>query len=47
MERLIEEIVIEGAEFQIIQKPKTLYAGYKAEADNEDKEFGVNTYELF
>lgn len=38
MERLIEKVVIEGAEFEIIQKPETLYAGYKAEADNGGEE---------
>lgn len=43
MDKLIEKIIIEGAEFEIIQKPATLYAGYKAEADNES----VNTFELF
>ena len=31
MDQLIEKVVIEGAEFQIIQKPATLYAGYRAE----------------
>lgn len=33
MDQLIEKVVIEGAEFQIIQKPATLYAGYRAETD--------------
>ena len=47
MEQLIEKVVIEGVEFQIIQKPTTLYAGYKAEADNEDEESSVDTYQLF
>ena len=47
MEQLIEKIVIEGIEFQIIQKPATLYAGYKADADNEDVESSVDTYQLF
>lgn len=43
MDKLIEKVIIEGAEFEIIQKPATLYAGYKAEVDNES----VNTFELF
>lgn len=43
MEQLIEKVIIEGAEFQIIQKPETLYAGYMAESDNGS----INTYELF
>ena len=47
MERLIEKVIIEGAEFQIIQKPETLYAGYKAEADSGDEESSIDTYELF
>ena len=47
MEQLIEKIVIEGIEFQFIQKPATLYAGYKADADNEDVESSVDTYQLF
>ena len=47
MDQLIEKVVIEGAEFQIIQKPATLYAGYKADADNEDVESSVDTYQLF
>ena len=47
MEQLIKKVVIEGVEFQIIQKPATLYAGYKAEVDNEDVESSVDTYQLF
>ena len=47
MERLIEKVVIEGAEFEIIQKPETLYAGYKAEADNGGEESSIDTGELF
>lgn len=43
MDKLIEKITIEGAEFEIIQKPATLYAGYKAQADNES----VDTFALF
>lgn len=47
MEQIIEKVVIEGAEFEIIKKPATLYAGYITEADNGDDEQAVNTYELF
>ena len=47
MDQLIEKVVIEGAEFQIIQKPATLYAGYRAEADNGDEESNVDTSQLF
>lgn len=43
MDKLIEKVIIEGAEFEIIKKNATIYAGYKAEADNEN----VNTFELF
>ena len=47
MDQLIEKVVIEGAEFQIIQKPATLYAGYRAETDNGDEESNVDTSQLF
>ena len=47
MERLIEKVIIEGVEFQVIQKPATLYAGYRAEADNGDEESNVDTSQLF
>ena len=47
MERLIEKIIIEEVEFQVIQKPATLYAGYRAEADNGDEESNVDTCQLF
>ena len=47
MEQLIEKVIIEGAEFQIIQKPKTLYAGYKMAVDKGDEESGVSSWELF
>ena len=47
MEHFIEKVVIEGVEFQIIQKPATLYAGQKADVDNEDEESSVDTYQLF
>ena len=39
--------MIKGAEFQIIQKPKTMYAGCQAKADNEKEESNVNTFGLF
>ena len=47
MDQLIEKVVIEGIEFQIIQKPATLYAGYRAETDNGDEESNVDTSQLF
>ena len=47
MEQLIEKVIIEGVEFQVIQKPATLYAGYRAEVDNGDEESNVDTCQLF
>jgi len=54
MEKLIETVIIEGAEFQIIHKPETYYAGFKAEADSGDENENenpagvpVNTHDLF
>ena len=46
-DQIIKNVVIEGTEFQIIQKPATLYAGFIAEADNGDGISNVNTFELF
>lgn len=47
MEKVLDTVVIEGAEFQIIQKPATLYAGYKAESENGGGTPGANTCMLF
>ena len=47
MEQVVENVVIEGAEFQIIKKPHTLYAGFLAEADNGDEENIIDTHALF
>ena len=47
MKQIIEKVMIKGAEFQIIQKPKTMYAGCQAKADNEKEESNVNTFGLF
>ena len=47
MDQLIEKVVIEGAEIQIIQRPATLYAGYREETDNGDEESNVDTSQLF
>lgn len=47
MYKILDTVVIDNAEFIIIQKPATIYAGFKAEADNGDEENSVNTYELF
>lgn len=56
MEKLIETVIIEGAEFQIIHKPETYYAGFKAYSDDGDEnenenenpaDVPVNTHDLF
>ena len=47
MDNIIEKVTIEGVQFQIIKKTATLYAGFKAETDNEDDASGVDTYSLF
>lgn len=38
MDKLIEKVVIDGVEFEIIQKPTTWYVGYKADADSMEGE---------
>ena len=48
MEKILDTVIIEGVEFQIIHKPETIYAGFRAEADNgDDNNSPLNTYELF
>ena len=47
MDQIIQNVVVEDAEFQIVKKTPTLYAGFRAEADNGDEESSVDTYELF
>lgn len=47
MEKVVDKVTIEGVDFEIIEKPKTLYAGFISIAPDNESEPDQSSYERF